>query len=61
MVLESVGLDKLMALDLHCGQIQGFFRVPVDNLNGQKTLVEHFLKNTKDISNLCVVSPDAGN
>jgi len=59
MILEAVGLDKLIALDLHCGQIQGFFKVPVDNLNGSKVLVEYCNK-IKDLSNVCIVSPDAG-
>jgi len=44
MILEAVGLEKMIALDLHCGQIQGFFKVAVDNLNGAKTLVKHVAK-----------------
>jgi ribose-phosphate pyrophosphokinase len=58
-VLEAVGLDKLIALDLHCGQIQGFFKVPVDNLNGAKVLVE-YCSQIKNLDNCCIVSPDAG-
>jgi len=59
-ILESVGLDKLICLDLHCSQIQGFFKVAVDNLNGAKVLVEYCTKNIKDLDNVCVISPDAG-
>jgi ribose-phosphate pyrophosphokinase len=60
-LLETVGVDRVIAIDLHCGQIQGFFgpRVPVDNLEANVTAVT-YLK-TQDLSNhLTVVSPDAG-
>jgi ribose-phosphate pyrophosphokinase len=60
-LLESVGVDRVVAVDLHCGQIQGFFgpRVPVDNLYGGKIGVEYFAKRT-DLVKPVVVSPDAG-
>jgi len=60
MILECVGLDKLVAVDLHCGQIQGFFKIPVDNLAGAKTLMQYFSQTFKDLKDVCVVSPDAG-
>lgn len=59
-LLESMGVDRVIAVDLHCGQIQGFFgpRVPVDNLEGGIVGVDHF--GGKDLHNPVIVSPDAG-
>jgi len=59
-LLESMGIDRVIAVDLHCGQIQGFFgpRVPVDNLDGGIVGINHF--GDKDMHNPVVVSPDAG-
>merc|ERR1719183_3256959 len=59
-LLESMGIDRVIAVDLHCGQIQGFFgpRVPVDNLDGGIVGITHF--GDKDLHNPVIVSPDAG-
>lgn len=59
-LLESMGVDRVIAVDLHCGQIQGFFgpRVPVDNLDGGIVGIDHF--GGKDLHNPVIVSPDAG-
>lgn len=59
-LLEAMGVDRVIAVDLHCGQIQGFFRprVPVDNLNGGLVGVSYF--GDMDLVNPVVVSPDAG-
>mmetsp|Transcript_19203 Transcript_19203/g.27020 ORF Transcript_19203/g.27020 Transcript_19203/m.27020 type:complete len:446 (-) Transcript_19203:196-1533(-) len=59
-LLESMGIDRVIAVDLHCGQIQGFFgpRVPVDNLDGGIVGIDHF--GGKDLHNPVIVSPDAG-
>lgn len=59
-LLEAMGVDRVVAVDLHCGQIQGFFgpRVPVDNLDGGTVGVSYF--GDMDLVNPCVVSPDAG-
>jgi ribose-phosphate pyrophosphokinase len=60
-LLESVGVDRVVAMDLHCGQIQGFFgpRVPVDNLGAASVGVDYFAARG-DLVNPVVVSPDAG-
>jgi len=59
-LLEAMGIDRVIAVDLHCGQIQGFFgpRVPVDNLDGGVIGVDYF--GSKNLHNPVVVSPDAG-
>ena len=59
-LLETMGVDRVIACDLHCGQIQGFFgpRVPVDNLECSITAMSYF-KSLK-LVNPVVISPDAG-
>jgi ribose-phosphate pyrophosphokinase len=59
-LLEAMGVDRVVAVDLHCGQIQGFFgpRVPVDNLDGGTVAVSYF--GDMDLVNPVIVSPDAG-
>jgi ribose-phosphate pyrophosphokinase len=59
-LLEAMGVDRVVAVDLHCGQIQGFFgpRVPVDNLDGGTVGVTYF--GDMDLVNPVIVSPDAG-
>lgn len=58
-LLESMGVDRVVAIDLHCGQIQGFFgpKVPVDNLEAGSIGVDYF---ASKVENPCIVSPDAG-
>lgn len=59
MLLEAAGADRIVAVDLHCGQIQGFFRnIPVDNLFASIVFTPYFAQ--KDLENIVVVSPDAG-
>ncbi|KAF1329915.1 Ribose-phosphate pyrophosphokinase, partial [Globisporangium splendens] len=59
-LLEAMGVDRVISVDLHCGQIQGFFgpRVPVDNLDGGLVGVSYF--GNHELVNPVVVSPDAG-
>jgi len=57
-LLVSSGADRILALDLHAGQIQGFFDVPVDHLYSINVIIKYFLK--KHLKNLVVVSPDVG-
>jgi len=63
-MLEVAGVDRVITVDLHASQIQGFFSKPVDNLYAEKLLIEH-MKQIKDKCEaegnvLVVVSPDAG-
>ncbi len=57
-LLESAGANRIMSLDLHAAQIQGFFDVPVDHLYFRPVLIDYF--KTLDRPKLTVVSPDAG-
>lgn len=58
-LITSAGADRVLTLDLHAGQIQGFFDIPTDNLIAQPTMVPH-LKERFDSDNLVMVSPDVG-
>ena len=57
-ILTSAGADRVMTMDLHAAQIQGFFEIPVDHLYGAPLLAKYF-KNKMD-ENWTVVSPDVG-
>lgn len=57
-LLEAAGADRILTMDLHSPQIQGFFSVPVDNLTSVPVLARHLL--SLDLGELTVVSPDAG-
>ena len=57
-LLVASGTHRLLTMDLHAPQIQGFFSIPVDHLFAAPVLVEHFQK--MNLPNLTVVSPDAG-
>lgn len=58
-LLETAGASRVLALDLHAAQIQGFFDIPVDHLFAAPVMVEHF-DGRYNASELIVVSPDAG-
>ncbi|MBX5496707.1 MAG: ribose-phosphate pyrophosphokinase [Bryobacteraceae bacterium] len=57
-LLETAGADRILALDLHAAQIQGFFDIPVDHLFAAPVFIEYF--RSLNIADLTVVSPDAG-
>ncbi len=57
-LLETAGTDRVLTVDLHAGQIQGFFDVPVDHLFAMNVLVKYIKE--LDIQDLIVISPDAG-
>ncbi|MFC9560740.1 MAG: ribose-phosphate diphosphokinase [Agromyces sp.] len=58
-LFKAAGADRIMSIDLHAAQIQGFFDGPVDHLFAMPVLLEEF-KNSLDPSTLAVVSPDMG-
>src|SRR5437660_8674931 len=57
-LLTAAGADRVMSVDLHSGQIQGFFDVPVDHLLAQPVLLDYLREHGGD--DMVVVSPDAG-
>jgi len=58
-LITTAGADRVLAIDLHAQQLQGFFDIPVDHLTGELVLANHF--NKKRINKLTVVAPDVGN
>lgn len=57
-LITTAGADRVLTMDLHAGQIQGFFDIPVDHLYSINVLVGYFQK--KKIKDLIIVSPDVG-
>lgn len=59
-LITTAGADRVVTIDLHAGQIQGFFNIPVDNLYAAPVILDHLNKRFPDTSNIVMVSPDAG-
>lgn len=58
-LLSVAGIDRLITMDLHADQIQGFFNVPVDHLYASTIFVK-YIQNNMDLKNLIIASPDVG-
>ncbi|PKL51079.1 MAG: ribose-phosphate pyrophosphokinase [Planctomycetes bacterium HGW-Planctomycetes-1] len=58
-LITTAGADRVLAMDLHAAQLQGFFDIPVDHLFAEPVLTRYFKE--KKIDNLTIVSPDTGN
>jgi ribose-phosphate pyrophosphokinase len=59
-MLEAAGIDRLLTMDLHAGQVQGFFQKPVDHMTALPFLSQYVGDQLGDPSDLCIISPDAG-
>ena len=61
-LITAAGADRVLSMDLHCPQIQGFFNIPVDHLLGVPILAPYFVEKFKDenMDEVMVVSPDLG-
>jgi ribose-phosphate pyrophosphokinase len=59
-IITVAGADRILTMDLHAPQIQGFFDIPVDHLMGGMALADHFARTLKDLGSVVAVSPDAG-
>lgn len=59
-LLQTAGADRVIAMDLHAAQIQGFFDIPIDNFLGLPILVNYFIDEHLDGKDTIVVSPDHG-
>jgi ribose-phosphate pyrophosphokinase len=57
-LLAKSGVDRVLAMDLHSAQIQGYFDIPCDHIYGSPVLVDYL--NTRNLGELVVVSPDVG-
>lgn len=57
-LLSTAGANRVLTVDLHAGQIQGFFNIPVDVLTAEQMIIDYFKK--KNLKNLVVVAPDIG-
>ncbi|MBL9141277.1 MAG: ribose-phosphate pyrophosphokinase, partial [Phycisphaerae bacterium] len=60
-LIAGSGADRVLCVDLHAAQIQGFFDIPVDHLPAAPVLCEHYQRIIKDLGDCVVVSPDVGN
>jgi ribose-phosphate pyrophosphokinase len=58
-LITRAGVDRVLTVDLHAGQIQGFFDIPTDNLFGAPVMVRD-IKERLDLNNVMVISPDVG-
>ncbi len=59
-LLTAAGATRVVAMDLHAGQIQGFFNIPFDNLFSSPVLLDYITREMPGKDNLVIVSPDAG-
>ncbi|MCC8097852.1 MAG: ribose-phosphate pyrophosphokinase [Eubacterium sp.] len=60
-MITTAGADRILTMDLHCAQIQGFFDIPVDHLRGNTLLTDYYESKFEDnMGNLVAVSPDLG-
>jgi len=59
-LLTTAGADRVLTMDLHAAQIQGFFNIPVDHLKGGRLLAEYYLEKFPKRDDVVVVSPDLG-
>ena len=57
-LITTAGASRVLAIDLHAGQIQGFFNIPVDHLFAAPVIIDYLVK--KDLEDVVLVSPDAG-
>ena len=57
-LIRTAGADRIVTMDLHAAQIQGFFDIPVDHLYAAPVMIRHYLENR--MPNLTVVAPDTG-
>jgi ribose-phosphate pyrophosphokinase len=59
-MLESAGIDRLVSMDFHAGQLQGFFQKPVDHMTAMKILSQYVKDQLGPANELCIIAPDAG-
>jgi len=60
-LITTAGADRVMAMDLHAPQIQGFFDIPLDHLHAAPVIIDYFQSYRHELGDICLVSPDVGN
>jgi ribose-phosphate pyrophosphokinase len=60
-LITAAHADRVLAIDLHAAQIQGFFDIPVDHLSATPVFYDYFQAHRDELGDLCLVSPDVGN
>jgi len=60
-LITAARADRVLAMDLHAAQIQGFFDIPVDHLSATPVFYDYFMSIRAELGDLCLVSPDVGN
>jgi ribose-phosphate pyrophosphokinase len=60
-LITASNADRVLAMDLHAAQIQGFFDIPVDHLSATPVFFDYFMSIRHELGDLCLVSPDVGN
>lgn len=60
-MITAARADRVLAMDLHAAQIQGFFDIPVDHLSATPVFFDYFMAMRAELGDLCLVSPDVGN
>ncbi|MEO1007215.1 MAG: ribose-phosphate pyrophosphokinase [Planctomycetota bacterium] len=60
-LIDAAGADRVLAVDLHAAQIQGFFDLPMDHLSATPVFLDYFRDHRDQLGDLCLVSPDVGN
>lgn len=60
-LIVAAGAHRVVAIDLHAAQIQGFFDIPVDHLSATPVFYRYFMSIREELGDLCLVSPDVGN
>ena len=60
-LITTSGIDRVIAVDLHAAQIQGFFDIPVDHLSATPIFLDYINDNISDFPDPCFLSPDVGN
>ena len=60
-LVTAAGADRVLCMDLHAAQIQGFFDIPVDHLSASTVIAQYFQGIRSDLGDLVIVSPDVGN
>jgi ribose-phosphate pyrophosphokinase len=59
-LITTAGVNRVLAMDLHAGQIQGFFNIPVDHLYAVPIMVKYIKEKKYNVSDIVIVAPDAG-